>query len=107
MLVKMKMYLSLIQLMKCFWYKLFFPNTKCPEMTHLACNILDLQCVPFSFGFGCWSDQMPLFANNNIPEPFYGTKFVAVKIHQQFAQAIMGRCEVDFDLGFLSRFNTG
>lgn len=47
----MKMYLRLIQLMKCFWCKLSFPNTKCPEMTHLACNILDLQCVPFSFGF--------------------------------------------------------
>lgn len=46
-----------------------------------------------------------LFADDNIPEPFYGTKFVAVKIHQQFAQAIMGRSEVDFNLGFLSWFN--
>lgn len=56
MQVKMGMHLGLIQLTKnAFGAKIFFPpNTKlcmCPEMTEMACNVLDLQCVPFLLRF--------------------------------------------------------
>lgn len=34
------------------------------------------------------------------------TQFVTVKVHQQFAQAIVGGGEVDFDLSFLPGLHT-